>query len=595
MKPRTAWAYALVALLLSLTASAHATTRTRISALVIGNNQPFAADSVTVDDPARVPLRFADDDAAAMFDFLSGISEKSHLLTIMDSDTQALYPKLVSVAQVPGLSELHLAVDDLAARIKKDKARGYSTVVFVFFSGHGTVSYNGTPALALFDGGITKEFLYNEILQRLPADYIHLLIDACHAEAIVRPRDVSAEVVSVNPTAANAFLVRSTLERFPHVGAIMAASSGTRAHEWEAIRHGVFTHELLSALRGAADVNRDRQIEYSEIYAFMAAANRSVSDPRARLSVVARPPSVNRRAPLVQLSEFPKRDVVWLTKVKGQGLLEVGDELGRRLATLHASADLVTDLVLPAIGKIYVRVSEQEAQFRTEPGQAISFDSLKFVKAAAQARGDLEDALERGFFASRYGRGYYEGFIDQTPGFIAVPFPRTGEHELDTGRVARRKAAPAPDPSFSLIGAAGVAAAVTQPFDVGHGLMVGLRPLHRSGLSLSIDAIRAADGPLGEWQTFGSFGWFFALNSGPLQLWLGGAAGGGVIHQSVRGAPTRRSGLAMVGPELAASAKLTSALSMWSELQLAGRAYREDGATVVDVGPSFWLGAGLGL
>ena len=43
----------------------------------------------------------------------------------------------------------------------------------------------------------------------------------------------------------------------------------------------MFTHELLSGMLGAADVNGDLVVEYTEVQAFVAAANRDIKDPRA--------------------------------------------------------------------------------------------------------------------------------------------------------------------------------------------------------------------------------------------------------------------------------------------------------------------------
>jgi uncharacterized caspase-like protein len=48
----------------------------------------------------------------------------------------------------------------------------------------------------------------------------------------------------------------------------MASASNTQAHEWDDYQTGVFTHELLSGLRGGADVNGDGRVEYSEMAAF---------------------------------------------------------------------------------------------------------------------------------------------------------------------------------------------------------------------------------------------------------------------------------------------------------------------------------------
>ncbi len=82
----------------------------------------------------------------------------------------------------------------------------------------------------------------------------------------------------------------TTLGRFHNVGAIVAAATNGQTHEWDQYHQGVFTHELLSGLRGAADVNEDSAIEYSELGAYLSAANREVPDLRARLKVITSPP-----------------------------------------------------------------------------------------------------------------------------------------------------------------------------------------------------------------------------------------------------------------------------------------------------------------
>ncbi|HKO50539.1 MAG TPA: caspase family protein, partial [Polyangiaceae bacterium] len=420
----TRWAWRVLAFaLLVLGAGARpAQGATAVHALVIGNNQPFAPSSSGAPE-SLPPLRYSDDDAAAFYDFITPLSSSVELLTVMDAETQALYPRLVPLAQVPTLAAVGNAVSRLALSIRKQRTAGQRSVVFVFFSGHGAVDYEGQPGLALFDGGLNHDFLYRQILEKLPADELHLLIDACHAEAIVRPRDARAELVSVTAEQANAFLIQSTLARFPHVGAILAATNSSEAHEWDAIRHGIFTHELLSALRGASDINQDRLIEYSEVYAFMAAANRQVGDSRARLAVVVKPPDINRRAPLLSLSAFPQTNLAWLAGVPGRsGIVELDDARGRRLATLHTDQSFVADLLVPAGVPLYVRGGQKEANFRASPGEVVRFQHLKFADAII-ARGAVEDAVRRGLFAAEYGRSYYEGVVDQVPGLISVEFP----------------------------------------------------------------------------------------------------------------------------------------------------------------------------
>src|SRR5262249_4236809 len=144
----------------------------------------------------------------------------------------------------------------------------------------------------------------------------------------------SAQPVDVTDEDVQAYAARSTLARFPQVGAVLATASGVQAHEWDVYQRGVFSHELLSALRGGADVNRDGRIEYSEVSAFLGAANGEASDPRARLSVVVRPPALNRRAVLVDTTRL---GAVFRLVGHGSelGQIFVEDELGNRVADFH--------------------------------------------------------------------------------------------------------------------------------------------------------------------------------------------------------------------------------------------------------------------
>jgi hypothetical protein len=71
-------------------------------------------------------------------------------------------------------------------------------------------------------------------------------------------------------------------------------------------------------LAGAADVNGDGRVEYSEVAGFLAAASASVDDPRARLAVHTRAPQQSPHTPLVDL------------KASGAGRFFVVDERCRR-------------------------------------------------------------------------------------------------------------------------------------------------------------------------------------------------------------------------------------------------------------------------
>jgi hypothetical protein len=563
-----------------------AQAETRVHALVLANNQSFRASAEAA--PGADSLRYADDDAAAFYDLLRPLAPAAELLTVLDRETQALYPDLAHIAQVPSIAGVRLAIARLRARIAAERQQGHRNVVFVFYSGHGVLDAGGKPALALFDGGMSQEFLYRELLAQLPADELHLLVDACHAEAVVRPRDADAQIVEVRPDQAQAFLLHETLAGFPHAGAIVAATSDAKAHEWDTLGHGVFTYELLSALRGAADVNRDRRIEYSEVYAFMLAANREVADARARLQVVARPPAANRRTALVDLSTFPRAGLGWLSDIPGvYGLIEVSDGRGRRLASVHGDQSALADLLLPTTSPLYVRTAAGEAHVDLNAGHRLRFEQLTFRAARSRERGALADALRRGLFLTPYGRSYYQGVVDQQPGLIPIDFST-----VDTPHYWRTLPAGS---RLALVAGGGLATGIADVLPVMHGLSVGLRPQRGSGLALSLELLSAWDGPLAERHLFARAGWLWSAAYGPVHGFAGAMAGPGWLAQELEGAPSRHSAALSAGPVLGLSAQLSESLAMWSELQLSGLVHRRENATTLSLAPCAWLGGSLRL
>jgi hypothetical protein len=404
---------ALIAILL-LSATARAEVRTYL--LVIGNN---AAPPANDGDGQLEPLRYADDDAADFYSFFRPISAGGTLLAVLDTDSQKRFPELAAEARAPSLAELRAAVARLQPLFVADRAAGHDPVLLFFYSGHGTRG-GGVPALTLLDGALTQEVLYSEVLAALPARYAHLFVDACHAEAVVRSRDLEAQTVSITPSDVESYASRSTLARFPHVGAVVATSSAGLSHEWDVYQRGVFSHELLSALRGAADVNGDLRIEYSELSAFLSAANREVADPRAHLAVVTRPPALNPRVPLVDLKAL--RGGFRLSgRAAVLGSIYIEDELGNRLLDLHAEVNSMVNVVLPAVRRLYVRGRLGEAVIEPRPDTTVAFDEMRFARRTTVARGSVEDALHRGLFAASYGPAYYRGYVDKATDFVPVP------------------------------------------------------------------------------------------------------------------------------------------------------------------------------
>jgi len=384
-------------------------------AIVVGyNGVPMGADS------SLSKLKYADDDAVAIFETIRDFGARAILLTEPDHDTQVYLSPAASAWRRPTLANLESAIGELNAQMSADRAAGIETSLLIYYSGHG--QGGATPSLTLAEGALTPDALYRDILPALTADVVHLVVDACHAEDVVRPRDVIAATVATTAADTEAFLSQRTLRAYPHVGAVLAASATKRAHEWDALRGGILTHEIISAFRGAADVNDDGDLEYSELAAFLSAANRGVVDARARLDVLVAPPAKFPHAPLVRVRTNASTALLQ-GDASSLGILTIEDESGLRLASLHSDIGHNARLVLPSARKLFLRSKDSEAELSLKAGETRRFSSLSFFPLSTKSRGAVESALSHGLFERPYGRAYYLGFVDSHETYLPVENP----------------------------------------------------------------------------------------------------------------------------------------------------------------------------
>jgi len=379
-------------------------------AVVIGHNAPPRESRERL-----APLHFADDDAARFHELFQRMHARVELLTVLDDRTQRRHPRAALQAHEPSLENLRRALSTLGEAMNQDLQRGEEIRFFLTYSGHGARSAAGEPFLTLSGGELTERVLFDEILGRLPVSYAHLVIDSCNASGVVGARGLFDREVDATavPLRGDELAGASRLEQFPTVGVLLASTEGTASHEWSRVEGGVFTHEVLSALGGAADVNGDGAIEYSEVQAFIAAANRDLTDPRAVPDVVARPPRINRRAVLVSLREL-QGGTVLRGDASALGHFHVELENGLRLLDAHLTGTLA--LALPADGVAYLRAGRGEARLKLGPGAAVALAQLDFREPGAASRGSIEQSFHDRLFASPFGLEYYRGFVDRTGG-----------------------------------------------------------------------------------------------------------------------------------------------------------------------------------
>lgn len=397
--------------------------RTTAYVLIVGNNAPPPSDGESLPT-----LRYADDDAARYFHFFRRFADGVRVLSVLDPESQRRYPEVAAQARPPSLAELKGAIEEFRVRLRADVERGDEPIVYFAFSGHGAQGADGSYFLALQEGKLTQQQLYDEVLSKLEPAFVHLFIDACHSESVVGGRGRFAHQVDVPLAAVDSGEAQRAFEtrlpaRFPRVGAIMATTADQQAHEWSRLESGVFTHELLSALSGAADVNADQILEYSELAAFIASANRTVADPRAIPKVVALAPRVNVHAPVLALASL--KDSGFLKGQFAVGHFHVELENGQRLLDANFALDQSAAVALPA-GRAFLVAGDREVELLIRVGETTRAETLKLAPRADTPRGAVGAALAKALFETPFGAAYYRGYVDSR-GETSVSFALRNE------------------------------------------------------------------------------------------------------------------------------------------------------------------------
>lgn len=221
--PRPSRIACLVVALVAGVATAHAEQR---FALVIGSNPGWSQDR---------PLRYADSDAERMRDVLVALGNFA--------------PDRVELLRDPSTADVRSALRRLA-----EKVRGSSedTLVFFYYSGHADDRFLHLRGDPMSHGEL------QDTLRGLPATLKLAVLDACKSGAVARKgggpaTDFDVDVVSPKLS-----------------GMVILTSSGADelSQESRALAGSVFTHHLVSGLRGAADDNADHEVTVAEAYRY---------------------------------------------------------------------------------------------------------------------------------------------------------------------------------------------------------------------------------------------------------------------------------------------------------------------------------------
>lgn len=387
-------------ILAALLAAAPADAALRRFAVVVAENQPAAGD--------LKPLRFADDDGVKYAALFRGAGVDTTLLAVLDADTQARHPKAAAASVPPTRAALGTLMAAVGQRIRAARAAGDRTELYIVYAGHADIGPDGEGRMHLRDGTLSRSALLRDVVGASPADFNHVIIDACHAAAMVYRRGEGDDFQPGAYTAlVEAYLDRADLKQHPNTGVLLASSARREAHEWSGWRGGVFSHQVRSALTGAADVNGDGALEYSEVAAYVAAANRAITDPDLRPEVVFQPPARALNHPLWRYDGAGAR----LLRLPGQlGRVWLEDAQGTRVADLHVRSARPVFVALTGQGPHYLHDGEREAVVPAG-AQRVEGEALTWREADTARRGAVDDALRRGLFERPYTGDFYDGFV----------------------------------------------------------------------------------------------------------------------------------------------------------------------------------------
>ena len=214
-------------------------------------------------DDAIPNLKYAAEDAQAVYSALvrhGGYSEENIKLLLNE---QATYREIKSALGT-----------FLPRSAQKDDA------VFIYFAGHGCpdVDHSGdnpedqiTKYLAPYDAHrddlFSTAFPMDELsamLKRIESQYVVMALDTCYSGQAGQGR--TFETVNTRAVLSNSFL-----NRIAGQGRVVITASDINelSMELEALGHGIFTHHLVTGMKGEADLDGDGLVSVQELYDYL--------------------------------------------------------------------------------------------------------------------------------------------------------------------------------------------------------------------------------------------------------------------------------------------------------------------------------------
>jgi len=363
-------------------------------ALVVGSNQAL--------DPDLDALRYADDDALRTAGLLSLVSAEVRVLVRPDAETEALNDDLAWAA--PSRDVVLEAIDAMVAEGARRADAGEEVTLYFAYSGHGNYDAEGRGYLHLEDSRLTLRDLFHHLVEPTAGTCrVILLIDACNAGFLVSARG-AAKRRAAGPTTLH-------MEDYDHVGLILAASSAGEVREWGRYLAGIFSHQVRSGLLGGADLDRDGRVLFTELAAFVAAANDAVANPTYRLTPYIRAPLGAPDHPVIDYGDARVHTRVRVDMEGARRVVLTDDELVR-YADLHLEEGFAPVVRLPLSGTWWFRVGDREIRVEAGADEELLLSGQPAADRVHVSAKGVDGYLRRHLFEVPFGRGFAGEYLD---------------------------------------------------------------------------------------------------------------------------------------------------------------------------------------
>jgi uncharacterized caspase-like protein len=299
-----------IATMISAPIAARAETR---FALVVGRN---------VGDVHESPLRWAEADAERVRDVLLEIGNVA--------------PDRTVTLMSPSAAEAREAQLELKGRIAEANRRGEHTVLLFYYSGHGD-----SESLHFGEERVFIESLKKD-LSTTGAATVLAILDACRNQRTPGAREKGA-------TRAPGFAWPEDRASTPDGFVLLtSAAKGEVAQESDDLMGSLFTHHLLSGLRGSADTDEDGTVTLSEIYAH--GYQRTLEDThKTRAAVQHGELDVRLSGSGSFVVTYPRRAAAMLSLAADLSgdLLVIDDGSGRVVSEVHLAGGRSFGLAVP--------------------------------------------------------------------------------------------------------------------------------------------------------------------------------------------------------------------------------------------------------